>query len=203
MRGGQGDQPFAISLIRSAKVTVEPSSQSSVMALPDMQTAGTTGKPCCRILVSIPISYEPAGLDPLSGTRAIKYCRPRFVAKRRESNPLKRGGVELNVQVERRIFCLTFEMNDQMLIPQTSRFIGISGLGEIAGVFLSCLTLINTKWLEKGQAPGTLIATKYREGDAAQAVEITRPVCPYPEWTKYNGSGDPNAAASFVCTSEN
>jgi feruloyl esterase len=59
------------------------------------------------------------------------------------------------------------------------------------------------QWLEKGQAPGTLIATKYREGDAAQAVEITRPVCPYPEWTKYNGSGDPNAAASFVCTSEN
>jgi hypothetical protein len=27
----------------------------------------------------------------------------------------------------------------------------------------------------------------------------TRPLCEYPAWPKYNGSGDVNAAASFAC----
>jgi hypothetical protein len=55
------------------------------------------------------------------------------------------------------------------------------------------------QWVEHDQAPGTLIATKYREGDEAKGVEMTRPLCAYPQSAKYNGSGDPNAAASFAC----
>jgi Tannase and feruloyl esterase len=59
------------------------------------------------------------------------------------------------------------------------------------------------QWKEHAQAPGTLIARKYREGDDAKEVEMTRPLCAYPQSAKYNGSGDPNSAASFTCSSGN
>jgi hypothetical protein len=28
---------------------------------------------------------------------------------------------------------------------------------------------------------------------------MTRPLCPYPQVAKYNGTGDPNDSASFAC----
>lgn len=55
------------------------------------------------------------------------------------------------------------------------------------------------KWVETGVAPGTIIATKLKEGDPSNAVEMTRPLCPYPEVAKYKGAGNTNEAASFVC----
>jgi hypothetical protein len=58
------------------------------------------------------------------------------------------------------------------------------------------------QWVENGRAPEKLIATKYREGHEAKGVEMTRPLCPYPQSAKYNG-GDPNSAGSFACTSGN
>jgi Tannase and feruloyl esterase len=59
-----------------------------------------------------------------------------------------------------------------------------------------------THWVENGRVPEKLIATKYREGHEAKGVEMTRPLCPYPQSAKYNG-GDPNSAGSFACTSGN
>ncbi|WP_409456263.1 tannase/feruloyl esterase family alpha/beta hydrolase [Sphingomonas sp. J315] len=50
-------------------------------------------------------------------------------------------------------------------------------------------------WVEKGQAPGAMIASKVEGG----AVTRTRLICPYPQQAKYNG-GDPNKASSFACT---
>lgn len=55
------------------------------------------------------------------------------------------------------------------------------------------------EWVGKGNAPGTLIATKHGEGESKATVVMTRPLCPYPQATKYNGSGDPNSATSFSC----
>jgi len=51
-------------------------------------------------------------------------------------------------------------------------------------------------WVENGSAPATPVAT-----DAATATAgRTRPMCEYPTWPKYNGSGDVNSAASFTCS---
>ncbi len=36
-------------------------------------------------------------------------------------------------------------------------------------------------------------------GVADRAITMTRPLCPYPQVAIYDGSGDPNAAASFSC----
>lgn len=49
-----------------------------------------------------------------------------------------------------------------------------------------------SKWVEKGEAPGRLVATK-GQGDAA----MTRPLYPYPNRSAYKGSGDPNKAENF------
>lgn len=51
-------------------------------------------------------------------------------------------------------------------------------------------------WVEKGQAPSTIIASKY---DEQHHLKMTRPLCTYPLAAKYNGSGDTNDAANFAC----
>jgi len=54
------------------------------------------------------------------------------------------------------------------------------------------------QWVEKGVAPGTIIASKHEHGDWLRST-MTRPLCAYPETAKYKGSGDPNDAANFEC----
>lgn len=33
-----------------------------------------------------------------------------------------------------------------------------------------------------------------------QPYPLSRPLCPWPQYARYLGQGDPNAATSFVCT---
>jgi feruloyl esterase len=53
--------------------------------------------------------------------------------------------------------------------------------------------------VEKGTTPSAIIATKYAGHGASEDVQMTRPLCAYPQIAKYKGSGDPNDAGSFVC----
>jgi feruloyl esterase len=55
------------------------------------------------------------------------------------------------------------------------------------------------RWVEKGVAPSVIVATRYVDDDAAKGVQMTRPVCPFPQAAKYKGTGDPNQAGSFEC----
>ena len=54
-------------------------------------------------------------------------------------------------------------------------------------------------WVEGGIAPDRLVATKYVQDQPALGVESQRPICAYPQFPKYTGSGDIKAAANFVC----
>ena len=55
-------------------------------------------------------------------------------------------------------------------------------------------------WVEKGVAPGNLIATKFTDDKATtRTVQLTRPLCLYPTTPRYRGTGDPNDAANFSC----
>jgi feruloyl esterase len=56
-------------------------------------------------------------------------------------------------------------------------------------------------WVERGSAPDQVIATKYADG-STQDVAMQRPLCAYPQKAWYRGTGDPKAAASFVCAVE-
>ncbi|MGH9497438.1 MAG: tannase/feruloyl esterase family alpha/beta hydrolase, partial [Candidatus Sulfotelmatobacter sp.] len=54
------------------------------------------------------------------------------------------------------------------------------------------------QWVEDGKAPGTIIASKYGDKEG-NVLDMTRPLCAYPQEVKYNGTGDPKLAASFSC----
>jgi pimeloyl-ACP methyl ester carboxylesterase len=58
------------------------------------------------------------------------------------------------------------------------------------------------QWVEKGVAPERIIATKYVGDNPANGVAFTRPLCPYPQQARYQGSGSTTDAASFACLSE-
>lgn len=49
-------------------------------------------------------------------------------------------------------------------------------------------------WVEKGQAPQRIVAS-----GTAVFPGRTRPLCPYPKYARYNGSGNPEDAANFSC----
>ncbi|HYL64254.1 MAG TPA: tannase/feruloyl esterase family alpha/beta hydrolase [Candidatus Methylomirabilis sp.] len=55
------------------------------------------------------------------------------------------------------------------------------------------------QWVEKGTAPGSIIASKPASPAPGAAVTETRPLCAYPQEAKYKGIGDTNDAANFVC----
>ena len=48
-------------------------------------------------------------------------------------------------------------------------------------------------WREKGTTPATIAATNKTSG-------LSRPLCPYPQYAKYKGSGDLKDAANWACT---
>ncbi len=54
-------------------------------------------------------------------------------------------------------------------------------------------------WVAKGTGPASIVATKYAPNDSDHHATMTRPLCPYPSFAKYKGSGDTNDAANFAC----
>jgi feruloyl esterase len=63
------------------------------------------------------------------------------------------------------------------------------------GPNLNPIDAINSlvQWVEDGVAPETIIATN---------VQMTRPLCVFPKVAKYQGSGDTNVAANFICVAD-
>jgi feruloyl esterase len=86
-------------------------------------------------------------------------------------------------------------------IPGGGGCVGFMGNGED----FNALDAVQ-KWVEEGKAPDKIIV-QYHEAGARGAggmggagkVNRTRPVCPYPQVSKYSGSGDINDAANFTC----
>jgi hypothetical protein len=54
-------------------------------------------------------------------------------------------------------------------------------------------------WVEGGTPPDSLVATMDSLVLVGGTVVAQRPVCAYPLFPKYRGSGDPNVASSFSC----
>ena len=59
------------------------------------------------------------------------------------------------------------------------------------------------QWVEEGKAPDRIIFTHRRPGSGGPMsggeAFRTRPTCPWPKVSRYNGSGDINAAENFTC----
>ena len=51
------------------------------------------------------------------------------------------------------------------------------------------------RWREAGQAPEAILASRVTGG----SVDMTRPLCPYPQVARYSGQGSIDDAANFHC----
>ncbi len=100
--------------------------------------------------------------------------------------------------------------NDQMMIqlaeadgvtdPTTNtRFFLVPGNAHGAGGDLSQIDWISSivSWVEDGTAPTQLTYSFTQTGSTTPR---SLPVCLYPQYPKYKGSGDVSAAASYTCT---
>ena len=82
-------------------------------------------------------------------------------------------------------------------VASWSRLYLVPGMGHCGGGsatldrFDMVTAIVN--WVERGQAPDRVIAT------GAAFKGRSRPLCAYPQYAHYNGSGDPNDAANFTC----
>ncbi|NUZ05289.1 tannase/feruloyl esterase family alpha/beta hydrolase [Piscinibacter koreensis] len=78
-----------------------------------------------------------------------------------------------------------------------ARYYEVPGFGHAASSVFNAtwdsLTALEN-WAEKGTAPTNQVTT-----DTAGVPGRTRPLCDYPKWPQYRGTGDVNLAASFVC----
>jgi carboxylesterase type B len=77
------------------------------------------------------------------------------------------------------------------------RYYEIPGLGHaVSSIFNASWDSLTTleDWIERGNAPGPQVVA-----DTVGVPGRTRPLCEYPTWPQYNGSGDVNAASSFTC----
>ena len=55
------------------------------------------------------------------------------------------------------------------------------------------------RWVEKGEAPEKIIATRYKGADPSSGVAAQRPWCAYPATTHFSGTGNHSDAAAFEC----
>jgi pimeloyl-ACP methyl ester carboxylesterase len=89
----------------------------------------------------------------------------------------------------------------QKMGPQTQDFFRLfmqpgvfhCGGGVGPGNFEPLLALLD--WLEAGKAPDRIVAAQVVDGKTVR----TRPLCPYPQTAKYNGSGSIDEARNFRC----
>jgi feruloyl esterase len=86
-------------------------------------------------------------------------------------------------------------------LDKSVRYYTIPGYGHGQGPFqasngVPTLDALEA-WVEQGVAPSNLVVT-----DTNAGATRTRPMCVFPTWPKYKGSGDANAAASFDCVNQ-
>lgn len=85
----------------------------------------------------------------------------------------------------------------QAAVDQGIRFYTVPGMGHGTGSFLpawNSLTALEN-WVEMGVAPGTREVMDTNAGTYGR----TRPLCQYPSWPRYKGTGSADAAVNYTC----
>ncbi len=53
------------------------------------------------------------------------------------------------------------------------------------------------QWVEQGTAPERLVATRFKDNDPKNGIQMQRPIYPYPAQAVWTGAGSPNDAVNF------
>jgi pimeloyl-ACP methyl ester carboxylesterase len=88
----------------------------------------------------------------------------------------------------------------QAAVDQSVRFYTVPGMGHGTGSFIpnwDSLAALEG-WVEGGLAPATGVAVDAVAGTYGR----TRPLCLFPSWPKYRGSGSLDAAVNYSCVTE-
>jgi len=87
----------------------------------------------------------------------------------------------------------------QAQLDHFTRFYLAPGFGHGDGAFQVSWDSLSAldDWVEHGRAPGNQVMVDSAGATAGRS----RPLCVYPSWPKYRGSGDVNDAKSFSCAS--
>jgi feruloyl esterase len=83
-------------------------------------------------------------------------------------------------------------------VAESVRLFMVPGMGHCGGGEgpnqFDMLTALE-EWRERGKTPHRIVASEVHEGRVVR----TRPLCPYPEIARYQGSGSVDQAEHFVC----
>jgi hypothetical protein len=65
--------------------------------------------------------------------------------------------------------------------------------------YVDLLTVLEA-WVENGKTPPDALVQTVKDNRAPYTVERSKPLCRYPKYPRYSGSGDPDKAESYACT---
>lgn len=155
-------------------------------------------------------NYDSLSLDPENpGAWAsrISYLSTALDAKTDLSGFVERGGkllmahgvndVLVSSRSTRAYYNTLMAQLGQPEVRSFSRYYEVPGYNHAASsVFNATWDSLTTleNWVEQSTAPGNQV-TK----DTVGVPGRTRPMCEYPKWPRYRGTGDVNAASSFEC----
>jgi len=71
--------------------------------------------------------------------------------------------------------------------------------GAAVPMYVDFISLLDD-WVEQGKAPADTQVLSDMDLVPPFAVHATFPMCRYPMYPRYKGSGDPKAAANYTCT---
>lgn len=75
---------------------------------------------------------------------------------------------------------------------------GQSGAADVDGVGDNIIWNM-VDWVENGNAPDTILGTKYWYDEPSLGLEFQRAHCRFPYRTTYDGTGDPDLPGSWSC----
>lgn len=107
-----------------------------------------------------------------------------------------RAGFEYFESMQRRMSAAVVDQFARLYVTSGVNHAGF-GPGVPAGVDVVALL---EQWVEHGKPPADAVVQALQAQAPPFAVLATRPMCRYPAYARYHGTGDPKLAASYLCT---
>lgn len=207
--------PLQATVTTLALGTLAPSSPMPPVRLPDSPPYGSTfWDQWVRHIVTRDPDQDPLALDPRNPGRwqgRIVALTALQDANRTDYSAFRaRGGKILmahgmhdalvSARATRQLMERLRRTMGDAALADFLRYYEIPGYGHaVSTTFNAAWDSLTTleDWVERGIAPGPQVVA-----DTVGVPGRTRPLCAWPTWPKYRGSGDVNAAGSFECVQD-
>jgi feruloyl esterase len=168
-----------------------------------------------KTMISRDASFDPLTFDPTTAVPANLASRFSALSAMIDDSTdiaafVNRGGklllahglsdVLVSTRATADYYTRLVKQYGQPKVDSFARYYEIPGLGHaVSSQFNATWDSLAAleAWVEGGTAPTNQVTT-----DTVGVAGRTRPLCDYPKWPKYKGTGDVNAAASYACVAE-